>query len=84
MFIWMLLIFFGTLEIHFQARRVNRPWKYTLIFNVESRDNIGNPPVVVEVKLILIRRRRHQSCAEGARSLLSEDCAHERLGGDDR
>ena len=25
-----------------------------------------------------------QSCAEGARSLLSEDCAHERLGGDDR
>ena len=41
--------------------------------------------MVVEVKLILIRRRRRQSCAEGARSLLSEDCAHEtRLGGDDR
>ena len=37
--------------------------------------------MVVEVKLILIRRRRRQSCAEGARSLLSEDCAHERLGG---
>ena len=55
-----------------------------MIGSYVNRPLIGNPPVVVEVKLILIRRQRRQSCAEGARSLLSEDCAHERLGGDDR